>query len=153
MKLLLTCFYTKVIWKYYSLVSILLIIKSFLTLLYTTNCKHSLVLLRMGEIIAWNMLNWLVLLIKLLLLHLIGCLYYCISEAWSHKHQQELHSVVCKTLWSSSYGTGMQTFWLACLSLAARTWRTEKLMLIFLGLNSSGSHKIRTSTRASSHSG
>ena len=27
------------------------------------------------------------LLIKLLLLHLVGCLYYCISVARSHKHQ------------------------------------------------------------------
>ena len=26
---------------------------------YTTNCKHGLVLLRMGKIIAWNMLSWL----------------------------------------------------------------------------------------------
>jgi len=26
---------------------------------YTTSCKHSLVLLRMGEIITWNMLSWL----------------------------------------------------------------------------------------------
>jgi len=39
---------------------------------YTTSCKHSLVLLRMGEIIARNMLSWLKLLIKLLLLHLVG---------------------------------------------------------------------------------
>jgi len=31
---------------------------------YTTSCKHSLVLLRMGEIIARNMLNWLKLLGK-----------------------------------------------------------------------------------------
>jgi len=30
----------------------------------------------MGEIIARNMLIWLKLLIKLLLLHLVGCLYY-----------------------------------------------------------------------------
>jgi len=45
---------------------------------YTTICKHSLVLLRMGEIIARNMLSWLKsLIIKLLLLHLVGCLYYC----------------------------------------------------------------------------
>ena len=36
---------------------------------YTTSCKHSLVLLRMGEIIARNMLSWLKLLIKLSLLH------------------------------------------------------------------------------------
>ena len=45
--------------------------------LYTTRCKHSLVLLRLGEIIARNMLNWLKLLIKLSLLHLVGCLCYC----------------------------------------------------------------------------
>jgi len=38
---------------------------------YTTICKHSLVLLRMGEIIARNMLSWSKLLIKLLLLHLV----------------------------------------------------------------------------------
>jgi len=43
---------------------------------YTENCKHSLVLLRMGEIIARNMLSWLKLLIKLLLLHVVGCLYH-----------------------------------------------------------------------------
>ena len=49
------------------------------SVLYTISCKHNLVLLRMGEIIAWNMLSWLKLLIKLLLLHLIGCLYYCIK--------------------------------------------------------------------------
>ena len=29
------------------------------SVLYTTSCKHSLVLLRMGEIIARNMLSWL----------------------------------------------------------------------------------------------
>jgi len=48
------------------------------SVLYTTSCKHSLALLRMGEIIARNMLSWLKLLIKLLLLHLVSCLYYCI---------------------------------------------------------------------------
>jgi len=41
---------------------------------YTTSCKHSLVFLRMGKIIGRNMLSWLKLLIKLLLLHLVGCL-------------------------------------------------------------------------------
>ena len=41
----------------------------------------------MGEIIARNMLSWLKLLIKLVLLHLVGCLYYRISDARSHKHQ------------------------------------------------------------------
>jgi len=53
---------------------------------YTKSCKHSLVLLRMGEIIARNILSWLKLLIKLLLLHLVGCLYYCINDTRSHKH-------------------------------------------------------------------
>ena len=48
------------------------------TVHYTTSCKHSLVLVTMGEITARNMLCWLKLLIKLLLLHLVGCLYYCI---------------------------------------------------------------------------
>jgi len=57
------------------------------TVIYTTSCKHSLVLLRTGEIIARNMLSWLKLSIKLLLLHLVGCLYYCIRDARSHKHQ------------------------------------------------------------------
>jgi len=57
------------------------------SVLYTTNCKNSLVILRMGEIIARNMLSWLKLLIKLLLLHLVGCLYYCIYDARLHKHQ------------------------------------------------------------------
>jgi len=31
---------------------------------YTTNCKHSLVLLKMGEIIARNVLTWLELFIN-----------------------------------------------------------------------------------------
>ena len=32
---------------------------------------------------------------KLLLLHLVGCLYYCISDARSHKHQTtELYCVM-----------------------------------------------------------
>jgi len=44
---------------------------------YTKSCKQSLVLLRMGEIIARNMLSWLkLLIIKLLLLYLISCLCY-----------------------------------------------------------------------------
>ena len=45
----------------------------------------------MGEIIARNMLSWFKLLIKLLLLHLVGCLYYCINDARSHKHQIRHH--------------------------------------------------------------
>jgi len=55
--------------------------------LYTTSCKHSLALLRMGEIIARNMFSWFKLLIKLSLLHLVGCLYSYINDARSLKHQ------------------------------------------------------------------
>jgi hypothetical protein len=43
---------------------------------YTTSCKHSLVLLKMGEIIARNMSSWLRITNKPLSLHLVGCLYY-----------------------------------------------------------------------------
>ena len=49
--------------------------------------------LRVGEIIAPNMLSWLKLWIKLLFLHLVGCLYYCISDARSHKHQIQSYSM------------------------------------------------------------
>ena len=48
---------------------------------YTTSCKHSLVLLRMGEIIARNMLIVIGNINKPLLLHLVGSLYYFILFA------------------------------------------------------------------------
>ena len=57
------------------------------SVLYTTSCKHSPVLLRMSEIIARNMFSWLKCLVKLLLLHIVGCLYYCINDARLNKHQ------------------------------------------------------------------
>jgi len=47
---------------------------------YTTNCKHSLVLLRMGEIIRLKHVELIVIINKnLLLLHLVGCLCYFIT--------------------------------------------------------------------------
>ena len=57
------------------------------SVLCTTSCKHSLVLLRMSEIITGNMLSWFKILITLLLLHLVGCLCYFINDTRSHKHQ------------------------------------------------------------------
>ena len=49
----------------------------------------------MGEIIARNMLSRLQLLtIKLLLLHLVDCLYECINDARTHKHQ--IRNDVCQ---------------------------------------------------------
>jgi len=55
------------------------------SVLYTTSRKHRLVTLRMGEINARNMFRWLKLLIKLSLLHLVGCLYYCIKSQACYK--------------------------------------------------------------------
>jgi hypothetical protein len=43
---------------------------------YTTSCKHSLVLLKMGEIIARKHVQLIGIINKPLLLHLVGCLYY-----------------------------------------------------------------------------
>ena len=52
----------------------------------TTSCKHSLVLLRMGEIITRN-IELFGITNKPLLLHLFDCSYYCISDARSYKNQ------------------------------------------------------------------
>ena len=56
---------------------------------YTTSCKHSVVLLgrnyRPKHVELIGIIN------KPLLLHLVGCLYYCISDARSYKHQIIIH--------------------------------------------------------------
>jgi len=70
---------------------------------YTTSCKHSLVLVRMGEIMVRNILSWLKLLIQLLLLHLVGCFYYCINDARSHKHQKIINHDLSKALIHDPY--------------------------------------------------
>jgi len=68
---------------------------------YTTSCKQSLVLLRMGEIIARNMLSWLKLLIKLSLLPLVGCLFYNISTLWCGcRPDRILLNIVAAKTWS-----------------------------------------------------
>jgi len=73
------------------------------SVLYTTSCKHSLVLVWMGEIIGRNMLSWLKLLIKLLLLHPVGCLYYYII---SLKHSCFYISIYLSIyIYSSSFET------------------------------------------------
>jgi len=55
---------------------------------YTTSCKQCLVYLRMGEIIRPKHfeLTGSTSINKPLVLHLVGCLYYCISDARSYKH-------------------------------------------------------------------
>jgi hypothetical protein len=72
---------------------------------YTTSCKHSLGLLKMGEIIARNMLSWLDLLINRHLLHLVGCLYYL---AWISP---------IKWTWSGWYAWGGLDPKISCLLL------------------------------------
>jgi len=51
------------------------------------SCKHSVVLLSMGEIMARNSVELIGIINKPLLLHLVGCLYYCINDARSYRHQ------------------------------------------------------------------
>ena len=67
---------------------------------YTTSCKHSLMLLRMGEIIARNNVELIEIINKLLLLHLVGCLYYCISDARWHKYQMYMSHLKIPSLLS-----------------------------------------------------
>jgi len=43
---------------------------------YTTSCKHSLMLLKMDEIVAPKHVELIGIINKQLLLHLFGCLYY-----------------------------------------------------------------------------
>jgi len=71
------------------------------SVLYTTSCKHSLVRLMMGESIARNMLSRLKLLIKLLLLHLVGCLYYYSCRTVSVKRNRCIWHKTC--VWATRY--------------------------------------------------
>ena len=66
----------------------------------SSTSSWSPVLLRMREIIARNMLSWLNLLMKLLLLRLFGYLYYYISDARSHVHQ------ICRSILSENFICG-----------------------------------------------
>ena len=50
-------------------------------------------LLRMGEIIARNMLSWLKLLIILLLLHLVGCMYYFLPYSFCTPQEKMIKSL------------------------------------------------------------
>jgi len=89
---------------------------------YATSRKHSLVLLRVGEIIVRNMSSWLKLLTKLSLLHLVGCLYYYINDVRSHKHQMngqmlaELCLCICLPLCHSYLFCNIRILWRVCLS-------------------------------------
>jgi len=93
---------------------------------YTTSCKHSLVLLRMGEIIARIMLSWLKLLIKLLLSHLVGyvteslIILYCLSCEWKDEvcaalsyfgSQLSYHEMHCTLLINSIYLAAVSILW------------------------------------------
>ena len=73
------------------------------SVLYTTSCKHSLVFLRMSEIIARNMLSRLKLLIKLLLLYLVGRLFYCTNDVRSNKHKKGVYPSLKCTEFVNAY--------------------------------------------------
>jgi len=96
------------------------------SLLYTISCKHNLVFLKMGEIIARNMLSWLKLLIKLLLFHPVGCLYYCINDARSHRHQIYKRDTLHETwhLWCIVL-TRLRSWYRWC-SLWGDSWQRKK---------------------------
>jgi len=94
------------------------------TLLYNTSCKHSLVLLRMGEIIARNMLSWLKLLIKWLLLQLGGCFYYCIDDALSH--EQKTHKINKLFLLISQYSQAKGILYVRKMYVGRKTKNTAQ---------------------------
>jgi len=73
----------------------------------------------MGEIIARNMLSWLKLLIKLLLLHLDGCLYYCLCEQ-VHKPSTYIRVGFSFTYWGSFNFSRSRTY--QCVS---NPWRNS----------------------------
>ena len=50
--------------------------------IYTTNCKHSLALPEDGRNYRPKHVELIEIVIKLLLLHLVGCLYYCAHYYW-----------------------------------------------------------------------
>jgi hypothetical protein len=80
-----------------------------LSVFLTTGCKHSLVLLRIDEIITRKKLSWLKLLMKLLLFYLVGCLYYCIKEnKISHFTQQ------AKVWYQKHKGVYVSLRWIQC---------------------------------------
>jgi hypothetical protein len=58
---------------------------------YTTSCKHSLVLLKMSEIIVRNMLSWLDLLINRYCCIYLVVYIICVNDAWSNKYQTLTH--------------------------------------------------------------
>ena len=103
----------------------------------------------MGEIIARNMFSLLKLLIKLLLLHLVSCLYYCISDARSHKHQTDSNVIFFfffffhlhySPLWALACRTMSFHFFLSATNslhlLTPNTWRSlsTSSFPLFLGL-------------------
>jgi len=79
---------------------------------------------KMGEIIARNMLSWLKLLIKLLLLHLVGCLYYCIDDARSRKRQTTWYVIVIGLVKINK----QQGHWLSVFSLILHYLNASEVM-------------------------
>ena len=70
---------------------------------YTTSCKHSLVLLRMGEMIARNMLRWLWLSIKSVIVASSGP--FILLYQWCTVIQTSNHTLVAKCVTNISTTT------------------------------------------------
>jgi len=97
------------------------------SVLYTTSCKHSLVLLRMGEIIGRNMFSSLKFLIKLLFFNLVACLYHCnpetlciLCEDKTHENSnvwEKIETVLCAAVGTASHQHGLE----ACTVYGDRT--------------------------------
>jgi hypothetical protein len=66
-------------------------------MLYTTGCKHKSSSTDDGRNYRLKHVELIEIFItKLLLMHLVVCLYYCIRDAKSHKHQNKKEVIVVK---------------------------------------------------------
>jgi hypothetical protein len=101
---------------------------------YITSCKHSLVLLRIGENIARNVFSWLELLINPYCLRLVGSSYYCgrwiiyrltetrdntcltgllMKELFENTSKVEIFKIPLRRKWSPSSNNRLTSEWKA----------------------------------------
>ena len=94
---------------------------------YNTSCKHSLLLLKMDEIIARNTLSWLELLINRYCCVELVVYIICINDAWSKKYQIWRRWCI-SFLWSAHKSIQCSCIWpvtsVQCLSIRSCWFRT-----------------------------
>ena len=82
---------------------------------YTTSCKHSLVLLRMGEIIARNMLSWLELWInRYCCIYLVVCIIVSVMHGHTNIKLRQCLNVIKWLNWTTISGNTSATFGFNC---------------------------------------